>query len=618
MKLTLRIEPHPSLNRPPFEISHAGPVVRIGRDESAEIILPQESAQGVSRLHAQIALAASGATLTDLGSSNGTLVNGSINKLAGAVSLNVGDRFQLGFTGPTITVVALDLAAAAPPASAAAPAARPAVAAWAVAAAATLVGFGSLAMLFLSGPPREPRATTLAALEPATVRPTAPVDLPPVKPPPDSSKVGKPPPAQPGTERDLPPPTNSIGEMHQNKPPPTPPPVPPQSEPTAVGRYAPQPVGVLLQRRSENYPWVPLQPDEPIMARHSLVCLPGFRSVIELDNKSGLVVLWGNLPEFSPPPTVLECVAMLESPSANLDLDLTLERGRVVISNQKAEGAFKARLQFLRERWEVILEKPGQEVALELWEAANPAGKLVNVLGMFVKGAVQVRQEGKTPQRFNDRSEVVWIEGEPAMGVQNVGQIPPWWAKPLDLKQPEIERTAVLLDAWAETLRGTRDDVLDAIRTQIQQSALADQRRLGMLFMAALDEGGPVVDCLFRDNPRTRADAINALQLWLPRRANHEQLVRQRLRQIPVAPAKIDLILRLLKLEAPSDRLTPGTRAELFGCLGHDDPLVRQLAFMRLARHQPQAAAESGYDPDGEPMQRQQAIAKWQARIGTN
>jgi hypothetical protein len=106
MKICLRIA---AGSGTPTTFEHAGPVVRIGRDPDCELSLQGEASTAVSRQHARIELGAGGATLTDLGSSNGTLLNDEL--LKEPAPLRVGDRIQLGYTGATLTVRELDLEA---------------------------------------------------------------------------------------------------------------------------------------------------------------------------------------------------------------------------------------------------------------------------------------------------------------------------------------------------------------------------------------------------------------------------------------------------------------------------------------------------------------------------
>jgi pSer/pThr/pTyr-binding forkhead associated (FHA) protein len=94
----------------PTTFEHAGPVVRIGRDPACELPLQGTAGDAVSRRHAQIELGDGRATITDVGSKNGTLLNGAL--LKAPAPLRVGDEIQLGFTGAMLTVLALDLGAA--------------------------------------------------------------------------------------------------------------------------------------------------------------------------------------------------------------------------------------------------------------------------------------------------------------------------------------------------------------------------------------------------------------------------------------------------------------------------------------------------------------------------
>jgi ABC-2 type transport system ATP-binding protein len=76
------------------EVPVSGAVV-VGRDVGAADVILDEDPQ-ISRRHATFSPAGAGLTVQDLGSTNGTFVNG--QRLAGTVALNSGDRVQLGGT----------------------------------------------------------------------------------------------------------------------------------------------------------------------------------------------------------------------------------------------------------------------------------------------------------------------------------------------------------------------------------------------------------------------------------------------------------------------------------------------------------------------------------------
>ncbi|HTU21742.1 MAG TPA: trypsin-like peptidase domain-containing protein [Gemmataceae bacterium] len=96
---------------PSFE--HGGPLIRIGRDPQLELSFSGSAAELVSWRHARIELSADGACVSDLGSTNGTYLNH--RRLSERAALKVGDRIQLGQSGPLLEVAVLDLKEKLPP-----------------------------------------------------------------------------------------------------------------------------------------------------------------------------------------------------------------------------------------------------------------------------------------------------------------------------------------------------------------------------------------------------------------------------------------------------------------------------------------------------------------------
>jgi ABC-2 type transport system ATP-binding protein len=96
------------------EIGVGSPVV-IGRDRGvADVILDRDTE--ISRRHASFSPAGTGITVQDLGSTNGTFVNG--HRVTGAVALSNGDRVEMGDTVIEVRLASQPIAptpAAAPP-----------------------------------------------------------------------------------------------------------------------------------------------------------------------------------------------------------------------------------------------------------------------------------------------------------------------------------------------------------------------------------------------------------------------------------------------------------------------------------------------------------------------
>src|SRR5512144_2659046 len=84
-------------------------VVRLGRDAAATIPFMGDDARVVSTRHAEVRQAGDGWQLADLGSRNGTFLNG--RRVQGGAPLTAGDEVRLGATGPRIPVLAVSRAA---------------------------------------------------------------------------------------------------------------------------------------------------------------------------------------------------------------------------------------------------------------------------------------------------------------------------------------------------------------------------------------------------------------------------------------------------------------------------------------------------------------------------
>lgn len=79
--------------------------VRIGRDPGSTIPFSGDAAKVVSARHAEIRVEGGGWVVADLGSRNGTYLNG--RRLAAAAPLKVGDTVRLGESGPELRVAAV-------------------------------------------------------------------------------------------------------------------------------------------------------------------------------------------------------------------------------------------------------------------------------------------------------------------------------------------------------------------------------------------------------------------------------------------------------------------------------------------------------------------------------
>jgi hypothetical protein len=588
--------------------------VYLGRDPACELAFEGEASTGVSRRHARIDLSPEGAVLADAGSSNGTLLNE--KPIDAPVPLRVGDHVQLGYTGPKLTVLALDLApaaAVAAPAAALQPAGRPPfVLIGAGAAVAAVVLVAGLMWLL-----RRPLASSELAVA------TAPSAAPAV------ASAPAPEPALPAvTTRREPPPTERERRTHRTKQPPV------QTRPTKAEpvEFAEVPVGrrlaekewgpsVLLARRGEAYPWAPLAPDEKVLTSQPLLSLPGYRSEILLDSRVQLT-LWGNVPEFDGlTPMLLESTAMLRAPEKGVDLDLTLEWGRVKIANRKEQGPAHVRLRFRDEVWDLTLPDGGSEVCAELWAALPPPAArndrptIPVSLGLFTKGPAKLRVTGSRQEQLDlpDRYRVAWSSAPGApLFRQQMPELPGWWAKPPDRNEPLVADAMLSVSDWADRLGGA-GELVETIQNAIAKSDDSGFREQGMYLLEPLD-GAPYLVSYLEDekHARVRRAAAHALRAWLTREPGHAAELTRLLQVQEKSPSRAAVIVKLLYPFSADEQKSPETYQKLIGYLKDDSVAVRELASWQLQGMAPEQASKVSYDPAAPAGQRQQVVAQWQ------
>ncbi len=110
MRARLQVET-PNGSSASLEVS--GPMIRLGRSEDCEVAVDAVAFPKVSSLHARIETAPGGFSLVHLSQSNKTLLNDAPVERSSPVKS--GDRVRLGFTGPTIVIIAIESSSEAAP-----------------------------------------------------------------------------------------------------------------------------------------------------------------------------------------------------------------------------------------------------------------------------------------------------------------------------------------------------------------------------------------------------------------------------------------------------------------------------------------------------------------------
>ncbi len=137
-----------------------GRVVKLGRERNNDVAFFEPPSPVVSRYHAELTKSGEGLFLEDVGSTNGTFING--KKISGRAAVKNGDRIVLGNNGPELTI---GLEAPAPPALPKRPAQKRPVLVLSIAGGAVAVLAVILVALFGSGETEKADGSVAANIE---------------------------------------------------------------------------------------------------------------------------------------------------------------------------------------------------------------------------------------------------------------------------------------------------------------------------------------------------------------------------------------------------------------------------------------------------------------------
>jgi hypothetical protein len=403
--------------------------------------------------------------------------------------------------------------------------------------------------------------------------------------------------------------------------PPSPTTVPPAStERTELGKAVLVPPTVLLQRPPERETWQRLRPQTRVSSNDYLVSLPGYRSELRMDSGVHLV-LWGNLPEFSRFPPVLESavglhVHRLEGQSPfPVDLDLTLDHGRVVFSNHKREGPARILLRFSDEVWELTLPDQNTEVAAELVGICLPYNKEpgggepevhLALLGLKGQAQVKIRYE---QYLLPSPSMLTWdnLAGTARSPVP-LPRPPDWWSSTVPLKTP----MQTPLEGLTNRLALKNIDVAIA---EAKNSTDPSSRVLALRCLGAMANYSSLLDCLADDkHPDVRMVAIDELRHLLGLNAQNDEKLRRALKQKNFSDGQAQTILQLVHGVSLEQWANPTIRTTAVEYLMHDKLAIRQLTHTLLLALEPEGR-KIPYDPAGDSDSRERGHESWKKLV---
>jgi hypothetical protein len=390
------------------------------------------------------------------------------------------------------------------------------------------------------------------------------------------------------------------------------------------------PDATLLQRQAPDQPWQLVATGADLYSRDLLLALPGARADIESKNKAVRLALAGNLPQLTPVPVLESVVVLHENPA--VDLDFTLERGRVILTSAKDKEPAKVRVRFGGDGWDLTLAEKGDEVAVERWgrwrpgvpfsEKPKPDEQPVSNINLLVLKGSATLKVGRVQHALRAHPGAALFGWDsktgPDDGPVKLDKVPDW-VQPAAQQRPEVKGSQEVLTQLRKLLADKKP--VEVALSELAASAgdadtlpAALTRSVAVCGLAALDDLPRLSDALTTaKQPLVRETAIEALRNWIGRGPGQDQLLYNFLiKQRQYSPTHAEIVLNLL--HTPFNPRAPETYETLIAYLRHDKQPVRELAKWHLDRLAP-AGRSIPFDAAAPPEEREKAYKEWKKLI---
>jgi hypothetical protein len=389
-----------------------------------------------------------------------------------------------------------------------------------------------------------------------------------------------------------------------------------------VGKCVSDP-GALLRFAAAKKDWQAVGPNGPLVSGDHLLVLPGQRG--ELESKDGAVrlALVGSLPELSSAP-VLECGLTLHS-SPEADLDFTLERGRVVVTDRREKGAARVQVRFAEHSWLLSLDE-GSSVALELYQrwprgapfSSKPSPEDVPGTALIVwvlRGEISLKVPGEQYSMHAPPGPAYfrWDNlSRPDAGPKRRDKLPSW----AEADAEESAKNKPLLAALQQQRRRLAEKSAYTVLAEDVDGGDSAARRLAVYGLAALGDVPRTVQSLADPkHPEVREAAFEALRHWIGRGAGGNLALYHLLtNRRKYTPSQAEIILQFLQGFSDRDRMQPETYETMIAYLQSNQLAIRQLAKWQLDQWVPEGR-KIAYDPAGPQAERDRAYEEWKKLV---
>ena len=368
--------------------------------------------------------------------------------------------------------------------------------------------------------------------------------------------------------------------------------------------------GALLARKGAEAK--PVKAGDSVPAGVELISL--FQSELEPANKAVLIELRGDIGEFGPLPVLDTAVQVRSGDKA--DASLVLERGLLILTNKKSEGAATVLVKLLGEEVEVRLKSPETKLGIELY-------------GRHPGGAGGILKDNPTAFVY-----ILISKGEATIAAKDSSHAltaPPGGAF---FRWDSVTKHAevVAMDKFPEEFKRNdqewaRFDAMNKIAAKLNAESPEDgalrlagsddplERRVGVTALGALDDLPDLLTAL--EDPKhkdVREQAILTLRAWMGRAPGQLKALRGAMLKHQYTMPQAKTTMHLLFGFDDQERVRPVVYELLIASLDHKSVAVRELAHWHLIRLAP-AGRDIAYDAGAPDADRQAAIERWRKLI---
>jgi hypothetical protein len=387
------------------------------------------------------------------------------------------------------------------------------------------------------------------------------------------------------------------------------------------------PAGTFCARPAAGNVFSVLPDKDDLFASDLIVSMPGGT----LSSKNGAVIV-KSLGDFEakPPLPILETAFSLTDPDKDTDLDMTLDRGRVDMTNAKKEGSATVRVRFWDQAWKIVLDSPNSRVAVELcgrWPAGarfKPAesgedsskapAPVVSLVFIVLNGSASVDVGGATVamKAPPGPAELRWnsltgVRPQP----QKLEKLPDW-ANPDIALSPEGKKIAAACEKFRQARAADPAKAFDTFLASTDPIDL----RVALVALGAVDDLERLGKTLVAAKTVEEWDfGITVLRHWLGRGRGQDQKMYETLTaRRGYTEGQAQIIVQLLFGFSPEDATLPETYEVLIDYLIHEKTAIRNLAEWHLIRLAPQGKSIA-FKPDGSAEDAEKCYAEWKKLI---